>query len=203
MAAVCCFAITMIQGCSSSTLVDVWNNPTYHETSLKKILIISMRKDPISRRIWEDAFVGELAKSGVKALPSYHLFPNVLPDTDQVTQVVQDKGFDGIIITRLLDQETKSHYVPGYVISDRQAQFNIFRQRYIAYYHYIHHAAYVESEIVDCRSIEVWTLRNEEQLIWSATSNSPEGNSVESVSDDVAGLVTGQLVKHGVIEAGK
>ena len=158
-----------------------------------------MRQDPIIRRIWEDAFVGELAASGVKALPSYHLFPDALPDTDQVFQAVKDNGFDAILVTRLLDSETKRTYVPGYVTSERQSQFNMFRNRYVLYYHTLRHTGYVESEIIDCRAIELWSLGNEEQIIWSATSNTPEGNSVGTVSVDIADLVIKELLHNSII----
>ncbi|MGA9294939.1 MAG: hypothetical protein WBV81_20295, partial [Ignavibacteriaceae bacterium] len=60
-----CLMILM-ESCSSSTLVDVWNDPSYHESPLKNILVIAIRRNPVQRRIWEDAFVGDLSKHGVE-----------------------------------------------------------------------------------------------------------------------------------------
>ena len=57
--------------------------------TLKKMLVISAGKNPVKRRIWEDAFSVELAKHDVEATPSYRLFPDAVPDTDQVIQIVR------------------------------------------------------------------------------------------------------------------
>lgn len=203
MTAILCCLMIMIESCSSSSLVDVWNDPTYNEPPLKKILIISIRKDPVQRRIWEDAFVSEFSNHGVQATSSYHLYPDLLPDTNQVIQVVQEKGFDGILVTRLLLDETKTHYVQGYVTTEQISRYNIFRKRYDTYYHNVQHPGYVESQIIDRRAIDVWVIREEERMIWSATSNSPERNRVEDVQNDIADLVIPQLVKNSIIKPGK
>ncbi|MCX6150338.1 MAG: hypothetical protein NTX22_07455 [Ignavibacteriales bacterium] len=88
MPSVLCCLMVLLESCSSSILVDVWNDPTFNESPLKKILIIAIRKDPVQRRIWEDAFIGELSKHGVKATSSYSLFPDALPDSNQIFETV-------------------------------------------------------------------------------------------------------------------
>lgn len=203
ISAVLCFLMILVESCSSSSLVDVWKDPSYHEASLKKIFIIAIRKDPVQRRIWEDAFVGELSKHGVQATSSYHLFPNVLPDTNQIIQTVQEKGFDGILVTRLLLAETESHYVQSYVTTEQRSRYNIFRKRYDTYYQNIQHPGYVETQTIDRRAIDVWVIRDEERMIWSATSNSPERNSVEDIQNDIAELVIPNLVRNEIIKSGK
>ncbi|MFA6026192.1 MAG: hypothetical protein WC727_07095 [Ignavibacteriaceae bacterium] len=195
--------VILIESCSSSKLVDVWNDPSYHESPLKKILIIAIRKDPVQRRIWEDAFVGELSKNGVQATASYNLFPDALPDTNQVIQTVQEKGFDGILVTRLLLAETKTDYVQSSVTTVQEYRYNNYRKRYDLYSHEVEHPGYVESQIIDRRAIDVWVIRNDERMIWSATSNSPERNSVEDVQNDIADLVIPELARNSIIKSGK
>jgi hypothetical protein len=201
VAALSCIII-LIESCSSSSLVDVWNDPTYHGYPLKKILIISIRKDPVQRRIWEDAFVSELSKHGVNAISSYHLFPDVLPDTNQVVKTVQENDFDGILVTRLLQKETETHYVEGYITYEGKLRYNQFRNTYSTYYHDVQHPGYVDSQIVDRRAIEVWVIRNKERIIWGATSNTPERNSIEAVQNDIADLVIPELVRKAIIKSG-
>jgi len=195
--------IILIESCATTTLVDEWADPSYNGGPLKKFLIIAIRKDPVQRRIWEDAFVAELAKQGVKALPSYHLFPDILPDTNQLAQTVLENGFDGILITRLLDAATTSHYIQGYVTSEAQSHYNEFRKRYDTYYQNVLHPGYVESTVIDRRAIDVWTTANEDKMIWSATSNTPERNTVEAVQNDIAELVIPELLKIGIIHLNK
>ena len=200
IAAVLCCLMILIESCSSSTLVNVWNDPFYHESPLKKILVIAVRKNPIQRRIWEDAFVGELAGHGVDATSSYRLFPNALPDTNQVIEAVRKNGFDGIIVTRLLHAHTRTHFVQGYFTSEQTTRFNNFSNKYETYYHDVEHPGYVDSLIVKRRSIDVWAIRKEDRMIWGATSNSPEVNTVEAVQSDIAGLVIAELARQAVIK---
>jgi hypothetical protein len=195
--------IILIESCSSSVLVDVWNDPSYHEPTLKKILIISIRRNPIQRRIWEDAFVAELSKHGVIATSSYKLFPDALPDTNQVIETVQANGFDGILVTRILQKEMETHYVESYISTEAKVRYNPFRNTYSTFYMDVQHPGYLDSSMVDRRAIEVWVIRDIERLIWGATSNTPERNSMEEVQNDIADLVIPELVRDAIISPGK
>lgn len=192
--------IIYLASCSSSTLVDVWNDPAYNEPPLKNILIIALRKDPIQRRIWEDAFTNEFVKRGVRATSSYILFQNSFPDTLQIIEAVQENKFDGMLVTRLLNEETQTHYIESYVTSELRTRYNPFRKTYTNYYQEIHHPGYVESKTIERRSIEVWLIENNERIIWGATSNTPERNTVEDVQNDVAKLVIPELMRNEIIK---
>ena len=189
----------LIESCSTSVLVDEWNDPSFHESPLKKILIIAIRKNPVQRRIWEDAFVGELSKKGVMSTSSYKLFPDALPDTDQIIETVQKNGFDGILVTRILQKETETHYVESYVTSESKLRYNPFRNSYSTYYRDVEHPGFVDSSTVDRRGIEVWVIRDKERIIWGATSNTPEGNSLETVKNNIVDLVIPELLRYGII----
>jgi len=189
----------LIESCSTSVLVDEWNDPSFHESPLKKILIIAIRKNPIQRRIWEDAFVGELSKKGVISTSSYKLFPDALPDTDQVIETVQKNSFDGILVTRILQKETETHYIESYVTSESKLRYNPFRNSYSTYYRDVEHPGFVDSSTVDRRGIEVWVIRDKERIIWGATSNTPEGNSLETVKNNIVDLVIPELLRYGII----
>jgi hypothetical protein len=199
LVSILCCLIILIESCSTSVLVDEWNDPSFHESPLKKILIIAIRKNPIQRRIWEDAFVSELSKKGVMSTSSYKLFPDALPDTDQVIETVQKNGFDGILVTRILQKETETHYVESYVTSESKLRYNPFRNSYSTYYRNVEHPGYVDSSIVDRRGIEVWIIRDKERIIWGATSNTPEGNSLEAVKNNIVDLVIPELLRYGII----
>lgn len=192
--------IICLASCSSSTLVDVWNDPAYNEPPLKNILIIAFRKDPIQRRIWEDAFANEFAKHGVRATSSYILFQNSFPDTLQIIEAVQENKFDGMLVTRLLNEETQTRYIESYVTSELRTRYNPFRKTYTNYYQEIHHPGYVESKTIERRSIEVWLIENNERIIWGATSNTPERNTVEDVQNDVAKLVIPELMRNEIVK---
>ena len=199
-AAICCLTI-LIESCSSSVLVDVWSDPSYHESPLKKLLVIAVRQDPVRRRLWEDAFVGALSSYGVYATASYNLFPNAVPDTNQVAGAVEEKGFDGILVSRLLNKETETHYVESNVTTEVKTRYNPFKNMYFTYYQDVQHPGYVDSQIVHRSAIEFWALKDNERLIWAATSNTQETNSVQDVRKDIADLVMPELVRNDIIRS--
>ncbi|TAK64788.1 MAG: hypothetical protein EPO24_03040 [Bacteroidetes bacterium] len=170
--ALCCFFIMMV-GCSSSKLVEIWSDSSFQSPPLKKMVIISVTKNSVQRRIWEDAFSVELAKHGVEATPSYRLFPNAVPDTNQVIQIVQSNGYDGVLVTRSLPSETKTQYLPGYVSTEQHMRYDRRRARFVTYYREIDHYGYIDSLKVGIRVIDVWTTKNDGQMIWSATVKRP------------------------------
>jgi hypothetical protein len=200
--ALCCF-LALMAGCASSQLVDQWSDSSFQGPSLKKMLVISVSKNSTQRHNWEDAFSVELATHHVAGTPSYRLFPDAVPDTNQIMQTLQTDGFDGLLVIRRLPTETSTQYKPGYVTRERGMRYYPHTDRLMTYYATIHHAAYVDSEKVDIRSIDVWTTRNDGQMIWSATSETPEPNSVQTVRPEIINLVMSELTKQHIIASGR
>jgi hypothetical protein len=198
-----CFGLIIIAGCASSELVDIWSDSSYQAPALNKILVISSGKNPVKRRIWEDAFTSELAKHNVAATPSYRLFPDAVPDTDQVSQTVQANSFDGVLITRWLPSETRTQYVPAYVTIEQNTRYDRRRDRFITYYWNLEHAGVADSQRVNIRSIDVWTTKNDGQMIWSGTSRTPESNSEQTVRPEIVKLVMVELTRQHIVASGK
>ena len=194
----CCF-FALMAGCASSELIDIWSDPSFQSPPLNKMLVISISKNTTHRRIWEDAFSAELVKHGVIPTPSYRLFPDALPDTNQVYQIVQSNGFDGVLITRRLPSEANPQYVQGNSGQEQDMRYVWRRDRFVPYYRNVWHAGYVDSQKTDIRAIDVWATKNEGQMIWSATSETPEPNSIQEVRPEIVKLVMSELTKQRII----
>ena len=190
-------------GCTTSELVDVWSDSSFHSPPLTKFLVVSVAKNPVKRRIWEDAFTGDLVRHNVAATASYRVFPDSPPDTNQVLESVRSHNYDGILITSQLPPETKSQYMRGYVTSEQEMRYDPRRDRFVTYYHDIEHAGYVDSETVNIRTIDVWATANEGRMIWSGTSRSSEPNSTPAVRPEIVRLVMSDLTRRGIIAADK
>jgi hypothetical protein len=197
-----CSLILMV-GCATSELVDKWNDSSFQGPPLTKMLVISVSKNETQRRSWEDAFSVELAKYRVAGTPSYRLYPDAVPDTNQVMQTIQSDGFNGVLIIRRLPAEMNAEYKAGYVTRERNMRYYPHTDRLMTYYATIHHDAYIDSEKVDIRSIDVWATKNEGQMIWSATSETPEPNSVRTVRPEIVSLVLSELAKQSIVASGR
>lgn len=202
-----CSSFCLLPGCASSNLVNVWHDPLYKAPPLGKILIIAVRKDATKRRIWEDAFTGELAKHGVTATSSYNIFPDVPPDTHQVIATVRANNFDGVIAIFLLPTEMTSQRIPGYTTTEQDERHTTYHdpywRRYRTYYREIEHPGYIDTQTVDVRAIDVTTTGTEGKLIWSATSRTPDPGSVTDVQRGIVSLVLSELERQNIISIGK
>jgi hypothetical protein len=196
--AFCCFFALMV-GCASSELVDIWSDPSFNSPCLNKMLVISVSKNSTHRRIWEDAFSAELAKYNVAATSSYRLFPDAVPDTNQVIRIVQSNGFDGILVTHRLPSEANPQYVQGYMGQEQYTRYAGRISGFVPYYRNVWHAGYVDSQKVDMRAIDVWATKNEGQMIWGATSKTPEPSSVQEDRPEIVKLVMSELTKQRII----
>jgi len=197
---VLCCLFALMAGCSSSKLFDIWKDSSFQSPPLVKMLVISISKNSVNRRLWEDAFSVELVKQNVAATSSYRLFPDAVPDTNQVLQIVRSSGFDGVLVIRWLPYETKTKHVRGYhVMNEQNMRYEERWDRFITYYRDIAYAGYVDTQKIDIRAIDVWTTKKEGQMIWSATSKTPEPNSVKEVRPEIVNLVLSELTHDGII----
>lgn len=191
--------IALVPGCSTSVLVNQWSDASFRGPALTKILVIAIRKDAVRRRVWEDAFIGELAKHGVTATQSYRLFPDAPPDSNQLAAAVAEHAFDGIIITRRLPKAVSSTYVPGYVSKEPETRYSQRKGEFFTYYHDVEHPGYVDTEVTANRSIDVWTCGRDSWMVWSATSETAEPATAEAVHRDIVNLVVSDLEAKGIV----
>jgi hypothetical protein len=49
-----------VPGCASSQLSYMWKDPLFKDAPMRNMLIITVKKDPVRRRLWEDGLVSEL-----------------------------------------------------------------------------------------------------------------------------------------------
>lgn len=194
-----CCTFVLIAGCASSALVDVWRDSAFHAPALNRMLVISVSRNAVQRRIWEDAFSTGLAGHHVAATPSYREFPDAVPDTNQVEQVVRSNNYDGVLVIRRLPAELTTQYQQGYMTKEQDTRYDRRSDRFITYYRDIDHGGYVDSQKVDIRAIDVWATKEEGQMIWSATSKTPEPNSAQTVRPEIVMLVVSELSKQGII----
>ncbi|MDD5672719.1 MAG: hypothetical protein PHC61_01025 [Chitinivibrionales bacterium] len=197
------FLVGQMGGCASSSLVGIWHDPSYQSAPLGKMLVIAVRKDGAKRRLWEDAFAGELAKQGVGATQSYRLFPDAPPDTNQIMATVQTNNFDGIMVIQRLPTEKNVQYIQEYTSTVQNVRYSFYWQRYWTYYTEIDHPGYIDTQKVAIRTIDVTTTGHDGRLVWSATSRTPDPRTVTDMQQGIAGLVIRDLAHHGIIGSKK
>jgi len=102
-----------IAACASTSIKAVWKDETY-KVQPKRVLVIAMFKNQTIRRMVEDEFRNHLKYRGTDAATGYEVFPgSVLPTKETVAEQCKAKGFDSLLLTRLIDSWTEHRTVPG------------------------------------------------------------------------------------------
>jgi hypothetical protein len=175
--------------CSSTrtSVTQVWQAQVA-TAPMKHVLVIGARLDEATRRVLEDGFVAELAKHGVFARRSYELFPGELPDRETARPLVEEKGFEGILVATL-----KNVGKTETVVSTSRAT------RFWSSYGSMGYPGYVVTEPIVNFETTLWDSRQEDTLGWAAltktASPSSDRDFVKSLTETVvSSLVEARLV---------
>lgn len=177
---------------ASTKLLNLWKDPEY-KGKMKNVLVAGVTK-PGMRSIWENIFVYELGKRGIKATPSYELFPESdekIPE-DVLRKKVMDAGFDGVILTTSLGIETGKKYVASY-ITGTPVYYGSWYGGYAVGVDFWRQPGY-EKDITNVRmETTVWDTAPPGKMIWSGTSEAINVKSAVKVSKDVTSSIIKEL----------
>lgn len=189
--------------CSRTTIKTSWVNEEYRGKPIKKVMVIGISKEPATRRLFEDDFVGELQARGTDAEPSYQNHPSAEKlEKGELISESKKSGADSLLITRLIERKTETNYYPGRVYGGRYGYYHNWYDYYSRGYGVEYDPGYiVESEIVRLET-NLYDLKTE-QLIWSAVSETfvdvPGKPAIKSVIRTLAK----KMEKDGLVAAPK
>jgi len=194
--------VSIISGCTSSRLTNVWKDPELLGPPMTNMLVVAGKNNPVNRRLWEDEIVSALAEHGVSSTPSYRLFPDSIPNPDQVAASVADKKFDGVMFVRRLPTQLSTVDIPGTVTHEKVTQFDQRTQTYSTFYRDVQQPGYTDTNRVVRHEVMVFTPQKETgHLVWSGTGEMINPASRDAVRSEITGLVIPELANQGIIPA--
>jgi len=130
----------LLTSCGSSYLTNA-TNVSKQKKSYDKILVVSRTKDKTVRINFEDQLVADLAANGVQAMTSVDVIQmdalSKEVSEEQVAglrQKLVSEGFDGVIITNLINAEQYTDVTPGTMSTGYYpARYGRFGRYYRAY----------------------------------------------------------------------
>ena len=109
-------ALAGLVACGGTTeLTNVWANSQF-AGPLDNVLVIGLSKNQTTRRTFEDRFVKEFGKDGVRAVSSAEAIPGTgRIDSTAIHRYVIDNHIDAILVTRVLgvDKQQEVPSTPG------------------------------------------------------------------------------------------
>ncbi len=192
---------SLVASCATTQLTSLWKDPSYTAPPLKKIMVIAFRRDQVNRRMWEDAIATAISeqKTTATAVPSYQLFPNDIPQPDDI-KASKDQGFDGVLIVSKAERDTLTSEVAGYTTDELVSKYSRRWDKFVTRYETVYHAATADTSLAVSVQTDLLLTQGEEgQLVWSATSQSVNPTSRNAFRTAVASTVAKQLTKAHLI----
>ena len=192
-------ALVFTAGCAmQSAMTDLWHDPSYTSGPAHNVLVVALRKDPVRRRMWEDAFVHELGARGVTATSSYQLFQEAPPDTQEVIEAVRKNGYDAVLTSIRLPNETTSTYVPG-TVRRETVMMRDFYGSFHAYWRDVQDPGHTEVDEVRLVETDLWATGRSGRLIWSGTLRTLESVNNRTIEAAVSRDIIPQLEEQALI----
>jgi hypothetical protein len=193
-----------VEGCGTKTAVsNEWLSETYSEGPMRRILVVGIASSDLGRRTYEDHFATALSAHEVEAVSSYTLLPTAQRISEQdLDRAVAEKGFDGVIATRLLGTDTETTFVPP---STRTVPGSTVRRPYGGYYGYygrtydvVHTPGYTTTKEIVRIETRLWSS-GDGDLVWGLVSETFDPESTDDVIESVTDRITDQLAEDGLI----
>lgn len=193
LAVVAAASLSLIYGCGSSIeLLTDWGDPALANTPLQKVMVISVKKDPIARRVWEDAFVTSLGEREIRGVPSYTIWSEGYPDSSTVREVALDEGYDAVLVSIKVDRREETRIVPGSTYYESTGGYWDAWGRYHAAYRSVNTPSYTETDEILIYRSDIWLAMrstNGGRLAWSGFVEARNPGSVGKLGRAVADQV--------------
>jgi hypothetical protein len=200
---VAALAFALLQlACSTTTFQSTWRSPRARPLQLsgRKVVAIFMSKDPVRRRRAEDAMAREITARGAQGVPGYTVIgDDEIKDEEGVRRKLDPLGFSGVVVMRVVGQETQYTYQPGYWEASPY-----YRRFWGGYWGWGWARVYEPGYLTADQVVKVETLvysLEQDQLVWAGVSKTFNPSDLDSFITELAKAVTKEMKKSGLLQA--
>ena len=197
-------AMTFLWSCST-TMQYTWTKENYEGNNFNKILVIVESKSAQGRMDGENGIVDYLAKEGISASNSFAVFPpnqnNENLSEDEIEARILAGGYDGVLITSLVDAKTRDVREGGGTYAQPVA-YRYGRHIRRGYVHMQEPEYYREERtfVLETRFFDTTDSANKEAVVWSGQSELTDPSSAESAMKSYAKKLVKTLLDSGTIK---
>lgn len=200
--------ITLITGtaCNNTKLISSWTAPNQVKSMEKynKILVLGLTgsKERELRENIENSVAKKLQDKGINVETSTQRYgPKSFRTMDETAAVkmINDNGFDGVIILALLDRKQERNYTPGYTSSTPYALVrNRWYGNYSVLYDRVYNPGYYTTTTDYTLEANLYKTKGD-KLLYSAQARSFDPNSAEDLANGFSKTLVQDMIDKGVI----
>ncbi len=190
-----------LAGCSSTKITEKWRAEQIDEPRAKRILLLSLIKDPVTRAYFEDHFVAEAKNRGVEVIPSHQLAPNAtdMDEEAEVRRLVTESGADGVLVAQLKGVEKAYKHVPSRLDWFPDSYYySGFYDYYYRSYRGIYRPGYIGSDDYFKMQFRYFSPRTE-KMLWAGNVETKNPRSLTGTIQQIADEVIDALKGSGLI----
>jgi len=194
--------VSVLGGCSKTSVTGVWKKSDYAEQPLNSILVVALTGDQHNKTLWENIMADKLNQNGLSALTAVSSFPGDPKITeDEIMKYVKQQGIDGVLVTRLVDTKKEEVYYPpsGGYYGGNYGYYN----RFGSYYPHAYDTVYTTPGRTTTHTTVLLEtnlyLASTQELIWSMSSDTFDPRSINQLVESVSKKVVQTLQKDNLI----
>ena len=194
----------LVISCNNTKLISSWKAPDATAASYSKVLVVGLTgsKDVEIRQSVEDAVAKKLQDYGLTAVTATQQYgPKSFRtmDEEKVVKMVNDNGFDGVLVIALLDMDKERDYTPGYTTTSPYA---VIRNRWYGGYSVLYDRVYTPGYYTTSTNYTLeanfYNTRGD-KLIYSARTKSFDPNSAGDLAGDFSRTVIKDMEEKGLV----
>ncbi len=197
-------AIVFLWSCAT-TMKYTWTKENYKGKKFNKVLVIVHSQTAQGRIAGENAIVEELKKEGINATNSLTVFPQMANkgrlSEDEIEAKIIDNGYDGVLVTSLVDANTKEVREGGEIYPQPVA-YRYGRRIRTGYVH-MQEPEYYRQEttyLFETQLFDTSDKANRKEVVWSGQSKLTDPVSAESAASSYSKTLVKTLVESGLMK---
>ena len=191
-----------LTACSSTSLVNRWNDPEFNGPPLKKILVIGIIKDDIKRRSFEQEFTKLISGKDLVGVASYTMLPDLqsADEKEEILAVVEKVGADGVLVITLQGVTKEQRDVPPSVdyvptMGYGYGMYGYYGMRHSAVYN----PGYTVTDTIVRMDTKLFAVSSE-KMIWAGKTESFNASSSAAIISELEKLVISDMKKSGIVK---
>jgi len=195
-----CAAILLLGTCAARTkLGDSWKDPDYAAGPIKKVLVVGISSTERGRETFENQFMTTFRNAGIAAEASHTLIPGVEKLTKEIVDAaIEGKGFDSVIVTRMVDLDLNYDRSPGGYNAYPIGFYNSFYGYYGQAWSVVRAPDSVEYKEVYSLETNIYEISSD-KLIWTVQSQAVKKESAYEAIKKFTGKILKRLKKDKII----
>ncbi|WP_435624600.1 hypothetical protein [Flagellimonas sp.] len=200
------FVAILFLGCASPKLISSWKSPDADTYQVYKVLVVGMTQDDEVRTAFETRLRDALRNKGFEAERSLELFDKEFTtsekteaDLDEVEQSLLAKGFDAILLTKIVGSENRETFRQR--MNGIDNLYNQFSNDYLNNQKVYYDTDYYETFKIYTAETSLYCIcvEKDRALIWRGNINVAEPVKLEKTIDSYIKVIENAMQKEAIL----